>query len=184
VGNPDSTRWSLIRGAADGRAPDREEFARRYAPVIRAYLGARWRGRNLMREIDDAAQEVFLDCFREGGAFSRVDPELGGGFRAFLYGVVRSVARRTEERIFRRAATEPGGESELGRVESDEEPVSRAFDRAWARSLLRQAAEPQEARARVDVCGLRWTKVGAHGSARQDTPRVGNKRANSEIQTR
>lgn len=40
----DSTRWTLIRDAAEGVPAARDEFARRYESVIRAYLGARWRG--------------------------------------------------------------------------------------------------------------------------------------------
>ncbi len=38
-----STCWTVIQGAAAGRGDDRDQFARRYAPVVRAYLGARWR---------------------------------------------------------------------------------------------------------------------------------------------
>ena len=59
----DSTRWTIIRGAAEGKPLDRAEFARRYAAIVRAYLGARWRHSPLLREIDDAAQEVFVTCF-------------------------------------------------------------------------------------------------------------------------
>ena len=36
----ESTCWSLIHGAAAGDADDRAGFARRYAPVVRAYLGS------------------------------------------------------------------------------------------------------------------------------------------------
>ena len=94
----DATCWTVIRGAAEGRSEAREEFARRYLPVVRAYLGARWRGLPLMQEIDDAAQEVFLDCFKEEGVLDRADSDRPGGFRAFFYGVVRNMARRVEER--------------------------------------------------------------------------------------
>ena len=65
---PSATRWTLIRRAAQGGPEEREAFARRYAPVIRAYLGARWKASPLVGEIDDAGQQVFLECFREGGA--------------------------------------------------------------------------------------------------------------------
>ena len=67
----DPARWTIIRGAAEGRAPDRAEFARRYASVIRSDLGARWRKGPLLDEIDDAAQEVFLECFRPDGPLAR-----------------------------------------------------------------------------------------------------------------
>jgi len=33
----------MIRGAAAGEVAERERFARRYIPVVRAYLVARWR---------------------------------------------------------------------------------------------------------------------------------------------
>ncbi|MCK6461756.1 MAG: sigma-70 family RNA polymerase sigma factor, partial [Planctomycetes bacterium] len=93
MSSPDSTRWTIIRAAAAGSVPDRAEFARRYASVIRSYLGARWRNGPLLDEIDDAAQEVFVQCFRPAGALEGVDAERSGGFRAYLLGVVRNVAR-------------------------------------------------------------------------------------------
>jgi len=70
-----STYWSLIRKAADGSRSARSEFARRYESVARAYLSSRWRGKHLYEEIDDAVQEVFVDCFRSNGALGRVDSD-------------------------------------------------------------------------------------------------------------
>ena len=43
-------------------------------------------------ELEDVVQEVFVTCFKEDGPLSRADPERPGGFRAYLYGVVRNVA--------------------------------------------------------------------------------------------
>jgi hypothetical protein len=40
---PESTSWTMSEGAAAGSLAEREQFARRYAPVIAAYLAARWR---------------------------------------------------------------------------------------------------------------------------------------------
>jgi RNA polymerase sigma factor (sigma-70 family) len=163
VGNSEDTHWSLIRAAAEGRAPERDEFARRYDSVIRAYCGARWRHTPLVHEIDDAVQEVFLDCFRPDGALARVEPE-GPPFRAYLYGVVRNVARRLEERRAR-AARQPGSHLDLAAIEGREEPLSVVFDRAWALALFRQAAELHAARAeengdgaprRVELLRLRF----------------------------
>jgi RNA polymerase sigma-70 factor (ECF subfamily) len=140
----DATCWTVIRGAAAGRQRDREEFARRYERVIRAYLGARWRGSPLTTEIDDAAQEVFLDCFREGGALTRANPDWPNGFRAFLYGVVKNVARRVEhDRAHHGAPLESGLDPP-----ARDKTLSTAFDRAWAKALLQQAAKLQAARAR------------------------------------
>jgi RNA polymerase sigma-70 factor (ECF subfamily) len=137
----------VVRRAAEGDAEAREEFARRYSPVIRAYLGARWRHSPLLRDLDDAAQEVFLACFRDQGALTRAAPGRPGGFRAFLYGVVRNVARRAEEKRARRAL-QPDSGLDLDDVEAREAPLSRVFDRAWANTLIRQAADLHARRAR------------------------------------
>src|SRR4051794_37515406 len=96
MSSPDLTCWTVIRGAARGDARDRDDFARRYEPVVRAYLTARWRSSGRLGWLDDAVQEVFVECFRRGGALDRVEPDRPGGFRAFLYGVVRIVALRAE----------------------------------------------------------------------------------------
>jgi RNA polymerase sigma-70 factor (ECF subfamily) len=135
----------VILGAAEGRPLDREEFARRYGLAIRAYLGARWRGSPLHPEIDDAAQDVFVECFKEGGALSRAEPGRKGGFRGFLYGVIRNVARRSEERWARRDKQVASGID----LEGAEDPASRAFDRAWAQAIMRQATELQAERAKA-----------------------------------
>jgi RNA polymerase sigma factor (sigma-70 family) len=159
----ESTRWTVILGAAEGRALDRSEFARRYSHAIRAYLGTRWKASPLGSELDDAAQEVFVECFKENGALARVDPDRPGGFRGFLYGVIRNVARRFEERWSRKR---PDSIGELP-LESAEEPASRAFDRAWARGIMKQATELQGERARaggeklqrrVELLRLRFTE--------------------------
>jgi RNA polymerase sigma-70 factor (ECF subfamily) len=139
-----STCWNLIRAAADGSPPERDEFARRYAPVLRAYLAARWRGRPLLQDLDDAVQDVFVECLRPGGALARFDPSRDGGFRAFLYGVARNVALRRESR-----RPPPVSASALDAVPDDHTSLSRVFDRAWARAVLREAARLQEERARA-----------------------------------
>ena len=150
VGDRSSTCWTVIEAAAAGGAPAREEFAVRYAPLVRTYLLGRWRGRAMQSDLDDAVQDVFLDCFREGGALGRVDSSRPGGFRAFLYGVVRNVARRFEER--RAEARRRGGADPvvLEDVPEEGESPSEAFDRAWAMGLLREAADRHAARGRRD----------------------------------
>jgi RNA polymerase sigma-70 factor (ECF subfamily) len=74
----------------------RQELARRYLGVVRAYLAARWRGAALRDDLDDAVQEVFVECFRQGGALEAAGADRVPSFRAFLYGVIRNVARRFE----------------------------------------------------------------------------------------
>jgi RNA polymerase sigma factor (sigma-70 family) len=146
----DSTRWTIIRAAASGSIPDRDEFARRYASVIRAYLAARWRGRPLVNEIDDAAQDVFVECFRKDGPLRRADPDAPGGFRAYLWGIVRNVARMVEKRCQCQRERAAGSEFDFATVEADDAPLADAFDRAWAASLLRQAGERQARKAEGD----------------------------------
>src|SRR5438270_804413 len=127
MGGSNSTCWTVIQAAAAGQSGPREEFARHYEPVVRAYLTARWPSRG--EDVDDAVQDVFLECFREGGALARVDPDRPGGFRAFLYGVARNVARRTETARARRLQREQTGELEQEPME-DEPSLSALFDRA------------------------------------------------------
>ena len=160
----DSTCWTLIRGAAAGVERDREAFARAYAPVVRAYLVARWKGTRHLDDLDDAVQEVFVDCFRDGGALERCESERPGGFRAFIFGVTRVVALRFERSGARRNGAFRDG-VDLDRVEDEAPSLSRVFDRAWATSILREAvralsrrAEAQGADAlrRVDLLRARF----------------------------
>jgi RNA polymerase sigma-70 factor (ECF subfamily) len=80
----ESTCWTVIHAAAAGSAADREELARRYLGVVRAYLAARWRGSALRDDLDDATQEVFVECFRQGGAVEVAGTGRVPDFRAFL----------------------------------------------------------------------------------------------------
>src|SRR5262245_49172593 len=121
----ESTCWTVIRAAAAGSPTDRDELARRYLDVVRAYLAARWRGSALREELDDAAQDVFVECFRDGGAVEAAGAGRVSSFRAFLFGVVRNVARRFESRPARPAAPLPD-------IAADAASQSRLFDRTWA----------------------------------------------------
>jgi RNA polymerase sigma-70 factor (ECF subfamily) len=151
VSDPDSTCWTIVRDAARGVATARAEFARRYEPIIRAYLGARWRDRPWQKEVDDAVQDVFVDCLKPGGPLERADRTRSGGFRGFLYGVVRNVALRVEETSARRHALEgrwlePAHADRAGPTGDD---FAAAFDRAWAEAVMRDAAALQRERARL-----------------------------------
>jgi len=158
MSTPESTCWTVIRAAAAGNRADREEVAHRYLSVVRAYLAARWRGSALRPDLDDAVQEVFLECFRAGGALEAAGAGRVPSFRAFLYGVVRNVARRFESRPVRAAGPLP-------EIEANEESLSRLFERAWARAIMAEAAQLQQRRAgergpeavrRVDLLRLRF----------------------------
>lgn len=155
-----ATCWTVIHGAAAGRETDRAEFARLYEPVLRAFFGARWRGSPLLSDLEDAVQEVFLDCFRANGALARVEPGRGGSFRAFLRGVARNVGLRIETERRRRAREEG---ADLDALTADDQTASQAFDREWARSVMREAADRQvagattaESRRRIELVRLRF----------------------------
>jgi RNA polymerase sigma factor (sigma-70 family) len=143
----ETTCWTVIEAAAAGCAHEREVFARRYQALVRSYLAARWCGSSLwLDDLDDAVQDVFVECFKQGGMLARVERDRPGGFRAFLYGVVRNVARRVE--ACRGRDRKAAGEVDLDQFPAEEESQARQFDRAWARSLLREAARLQEEHAR------------------------------------
>lgn len=139
-----STCWTLVHDAAGGDRPAREMFGIRYAPVIRAYLAARWSASPCLNDLDDAIQEAFIECIRAGGVLERAQDDRPGGFRAFLYGAVRNVALRFEERRARCGVREADQVVELlGELPGREESLSKVFDRALARSIMREAAEYQ-----------------------------------------
>jgi RNA polymerase sigma-70 factor (ECF subfamily) len=145
--SPQSTCWTVIQAAAAGCPVGREQFACRYVPVVRSCLAARWQGSPCLGDLDDAVQEVFVECFKPDGVLERADRDRG--FRPFLLGVVRHVARRIEARHARRREQQPGDDLDLDAVAGTEESLAREFDRAWARALLREAARRQEDQARA-----------------------------------
>jgi RNA polymerase sigma factor (sigma-70 family) len=131
----DETSWTLVGRAAAGDAGSREAFARIYGPVISAYLSARWRKPPQHEEVLDAVNEVFLQCFKAGGALGGAEQRRAGGFRAYLYGITRNVAGT----LRRRSALDVGVEEEtLERVDAELSP-SQTFDRAFAEAITREA---------------------------------------------
>jgi len=167
MSSSESTCWVLISAARDGDARAREDFARRYASPIRAYLAARWRGNAYQADLEDACQEVFIECFRLGGVLEKAQSGQPGGFRAYLYGVVRNVALRFEERRARSHARRPEGPVPLDERQADDTSLSLVFDREWARGVLREAvtlhaerarAEGPEAERRFELLRLRFNE--------------------------
>ena len=156
----ETTCWTMIRDAAAGDDDGRRAFAARYADAVRGYLVARWRGTGYIQSLDDAVQEVFVESFRDGGALERVDDDRPGGFRAYLYGLVRNVALRVETR----AARSKEGQAPTAMLDGpDEARLSRVFDRSWARSIMRDAARrmdqyatDDDARRHVELLHLRF----------------------------
>jgi RNA polymerase sigma-70 factor (ECF subfamily) len=145
----ESTCWTVIEAAAAGTAASREQFARRYGPVVRASLASRWRASLHFQELDDAVQEVFVECFKQGGILDRVERGRPGGFRAFLYGVIRNVAFRFERCRARGREQQPPQNMDFDQLQGDEASLSSVFDRAWAKALLREAADRMAQRAQA-----------------------------------
>lgn len=107
-------------------------------------------------------QEVFVRCFAERSPLERVTPAAEGGFHGFLYGICRNVAREFESERIRRPAA---GDSVLRDVPDREPRLSAIFDRAFARTLMRDArslfrerslAGGAEAARRFEILGLRF----------------------------
>jgi RNA polymerase sigma factor (sigma-70 family) len=142
----DSTSWSMILGAAARRPEDQERFAALYTPMVKAYLAARWRLPILHEDVEDAAQEVMLQCFRREGALESVDPALGSGFRAFLYGVTRNVAAMTERKSARTHEAQAAHSGVFERM-NDEASLSHVFDQGWAEVVVREARSHLQRRA-------------------------------------
>jgi DNA-directed RNA polymerase specialized sigma24 family protein len=143
---PDTT-WNLMHAAAAGDVKARSLFAERYEPAVRDCLIARWRD-SRRADVDDAVQEVFLECLRDGGVLDRVRANEVERFRGFLRGVVEKVALRIEELRARDAGI--GGGSTLARADpgASGAGLSVMLDRAWARGILKDAAERQTADAK------------------------------------
>lgn len=136
--DPADTCWTVLRAAASGDTAARSTFARSYAGPIRAYLQRRWQGQTLLLEIEDATQEAFVESLKPGGALDSAAPHRGD-FRSLLYGVVRNVARRFEERAAKANERRSGQSVFLDDLPHQAEALSQVFDRAWARSLLCEA---------------------------------------------
>lgn len=132
--------WKLVEAASAGDESARHTFARRYEDAIRRWLWFRWHRTPLRGFVDDAVQDVFVECFRPRGALDRVDPNLAPhGFTAFLRGVVQHVAcriERSEARNFHRGRRllEGSATTAPARLGSPEQ-----LDRRWALSCIRTA---------------------------------------------
>jgi hypothetical protein len=154
----DETCWTLIDSAAAGGESQRAEFVRLYQPVAASYFQSRWAASPLRSDIDDAVQDLFIECFRSEGVLDRVARERPEGFRRFFHGVLRNIALRRE--------TKRQPEAALLADQADEQTrCSQAFDRAWAHLVLAEATRLQTAAAtregeralrRVELLRLRF----------------------------
>jgi RNA polymerase sigma-70 factor (ECF subfamily) len=156
----DVTCWTLVRDAAAGSPAAREQFIRRYMSVVQDFLHARWQGKLVDEEREDAAQEVFVECLKDQGALTRVEARPATSFRTYLCALTRNVARRYEERGAQRVDAPASSSFDLERAQADDTSASRAFDRAWAGALVAQAAERfEQSRACASAAGQRRVEL-------------------------
>lgn len=160
-----STHWTDLSAAARGDRPSRERFVQKYQGLVRSYLTARWGGSTRRDWVEDAVQEVFLECLKPAGVLESAQGRALEGFRRYLYGAVRHVALRFERRNGRDHAIVGRDFSEEA---ADEARLSRLFDREWAVGLMREAAfrmaekaagaEDERAQRRVELLRLRFAR--------------------------
>ncbi len=143
---PTHTCWTLILGAGQGAEQDVDIFVDVYGPVIRAYLSSRWPTLAHAQRIDDAMQEVFVECFKHGGVLARAAPDKLQSFRAFLLGVARNVGRRFEKSAGSSREIQPDTLFDP-EEDADDAHLSQVFDRAWAQAIMRDAGQRQRERA-------------------------------------
>lgn len=164
VPDVDSTAWDMIEGAARGDPAEREAFAARYGGSIRTLLQARWRQSPLLASVDDVVQDVFLECFKSGGALAHTDRATYGRFRPFLQGVIRNVALRHEGRV-RLLRSRQADVSLLDEQPAADPSLSKLIDRELALAIVREAADElalrasrkgRGARRRVELLRLRF----------------------------
>jgi RNA polymerase sigma-70 factor (ECF subfamily) len=158
----DDTRWSVVARAAAGDRDARAQFAHDYLPAVRSFLDARWQKSVLASSVDDAVQEVFLECVRDGGVLLRADPARGD-FRGLLFGVACNVARRFEERAQKHRNRSLPTDSALADLPAREPSLSVLFDREWAMIMVRLAR---------DLMGERAAKGSAAARARWELLRL------------
>jgi len=139
----------MISAAARGDDAARATFSRDYGGTVRRYLEQRWAGRPMEEQVEDAVQEVFVECLKPGGVLERADAERGD-FRGFLYGVTRNVARGLEKRLVERGRIRPEESGWLLQIADDEAGQATLFDRGWAQTLVEQATRMHRQRSLAD----------------------------------
>jgi len=143
-----TTRWSLVQAAgASASAVSRnalEELCRTYWQPVYAFI--RRTGSAQAADAADLTQSFFANLLTDR-SLSRADQERGR-FRSFLIGALKHFLADDRDRV---QAVKRGGrvdvvsldvmlaESRYGEPSSTVEPSDRAYDRAWALSVLDKA---------------------------------------------
>ena len=129
--------WQLVEAAGAGDVAARAEFLQQFGPLVRLWLQQRWRDTPFRGLVDDAVQDVFVECCRPDGALRRADPErCVHGIEVYLRGIVRNVAARLE----RTEARHFGHRRDLEVGQASTMParlgVADQIDRAWAMAQI------------------------------------------------
>lgn len=135
-----TTRWSLIV-AARGASPDAREaldlLCRCYRPAVISYLRRYGYAR---ADADDLAQDFFARFVEK--RFQEVADPQRGRFRMFLRTALRHfvASAHAREHAARRQPANAGAGIDPERIDSGESP-ERAFERAWALTVMGRALE-------------------------------------------
>ena len=143
------TPWTLVLQAARGSVTSRDEFSRRYRPLITGLLAARWRLSSAHEDVVEATQQVFLVLFSRSGPLEKLDRGRGRRFRSYLYGVVWRVAATIERGKRPTEPLDPEG------VDDFVESTNEVLDRVWAKHVVREALDLTARRAGGDAQVLR-----------------------------
>jgi DNA-directed RNA polymerase specialized sigma24 family protein len=137
-----TTRWSLVRNAARSGAEGRlalEELCRAYRPAVIAFLR---RGGHDRDSAEEHAQSFFLHLL-ERDLPARADPARGR-FRLFLRTALQNHVSHVREREQAQRRQAPGGllgADPLEHVGDPREDPERAFDLAWALTVLERGVD-------------------------------------------
>jgi RNA polymerase sigma-70 factor (ECF subfamily) len=141
-----TTRWSLVLAARSDSVESRlalDTLCRTYRSPVLAYV----RGRGYSADEAEDLAQTFFTRFIERAFHAHADPARGR-FRAFLLTALKHflndandaarAAKRGGEVHVRSLSSLVGGDDSLTRIEDAETP-ERAFERAWAHSMLQTA---------------------------------------------
>lgn len=145
-----TTRWSLIAASRGDGASARVALAQLlldYRDAILAYVHHRGHGPHAAEDLTQG----FLLHFLEHDLHRRAEPE-AGGFRPLLLTALRNYllnAAAAEQTQKRGGGSAPLVLDDYEHAAPDADGPERAFDRAWALALLRQAMHRLRAEAKA-----------------------------------
>ncbi|HEV8185422.1 MAG TPA: RNA polymerase subunit sigma-24 [Chthoniobacterales bacterium] len=168
-----STRWTVIRSAAESHAPTQQSLnalselcAIYWQPV---YLFLRRQGSS-PHDAQDLSQSFFADLI-ESRTYARAD-ERKGRFRSFLLGTLKHFLADARDR--ERAQKRGGGltllpldetaiaQAEAHAVRSEGWSADRLYEREWAAALLRQVMDRLQQESQLAGKGALFAELRSH----------------------